>query len=187
MFTLHAEPRSTNLKAKQLRKNGLTPISIYGGSINRSLQLGKSEATKLFKSKTTGGSLLLYVEGRGIHALIREIGRSPVTGQVEHISFQELNSNELITNTAKVLLVNRDKVPGYIQQVLFEIPYRAPASKLIETVEVDLDGMPAGSIIKIKDLGIAQNEDVEILSDPENLVASILENKNKSQTRQTAE
>jgi large subunit ribosomal protein L25 len=189
MFTLQAEPRSTSLKAKQLRKQGLIPVGLYGGDINKSLQIKQSEVTRLIKSKTTGGNVLLDVEGEKINAIIREIGRGPVSGKVEHISFQEVNRNELVTNTAQIVLINRDKIPEYIQQVLFEIPYKAIVSKLIETIEIDLDGMKAGTSIKVMDLEIAKNDDIELLIDPDSLVVSIIERKSgiKTETDETDE
>jgi len=164
MFTLQAEPRSTGLKAKHLRQKGLIPSCLYGGNLDKSqlLQLTESEVKKLLKSKAKGGKVLLDVEGEKTNALLREIGRNSVNGQIEHIDFQKLNGNELVTSTAKIVLTNKEKIPVYIQQVLFEISYRAIASKLIEKVEINLDGMHAGDYIKLKDLDIAISDDIEL-------------------------
>lgn len=116
------------------------------------------------------------VEGEKINALLMEVGRSPVNSQIEQISFQKLNGNELVTSITKIVLVNK-KIPVYIQQGLFDISYRAIASKLIELIEIDLDGMQAGDCIKVKDLDIAKDNDVEILIDSDSLVVSLIENK----------
>jgi len=179
MFTLQAEPRSIALKAKHLRKKGLIPGCLYGGDIDKSLllQITESEVKKLLKFKVKGGKVLLDVEGERINALLREIGRNSVNGQIEHISFQKLNSNELVTSTAKIELINKEKMPLYIQQVLFDTPYRTIASKLIEKIEIDLDGMHAGDCIKVKDLDIAKDDDIELLIDSDSLVVSLIENK----------
>ena len=189
MFTLQAEPRSTGLKTKHLRKKGLIPSCLYGGDIDTSLllQITESEVKKLLKTKTKGGKVLLDVEGEKINALLREIGRSPVNGQIEHISFQKLNGNELVTSIAKIVLVNKEKIPVYIQQGLFDISYRAIASKLIEIIEIDLDGMHAGDCIKVKNLDIAKDNDVELLIDSESLVVSLIENKRPTYVMQATE
>ncbi len=177
MFTLQAEPRITGIKAKHLRQKGLIPGCLYGGSIEKSLllQITQSEVIKLLKSKSEDDKVLLNIEGEKANALLREIGRNSINGQIEHISFQKLNGNELVTSSAKIVLINKEKIPVYIQQVLFDIPYRALASKLIEIVEIDLEGMRAGDSIKVKDLDIAKDDDVEILIDQESLVVSLVE------------
>lgn len=179
MFTLQAEPRSTGLKAKHLRQKGLIPGCLYGGDIDKSflLQITQSETKKLLKSKTKGGRLLLDVEGEKINALLREIDRNPVNGRIDHLSFQKLNGNKLVTSIAKIVLINKELIPFYIQQVLFDITYRAPSSKLIEKIEIDLNGMHAGDCMKVKDLDIIKDDDIELLVDPESLVISIIENK----------
>lgn len=189
MFTLQAEPRSTGLKTKHLRKKGLIPGCLYGGDIDKSLllQITESEVKKLLKSKTKGGKVLLDVDGEKINALLREIGRSPVNSQIEHISFQKLNGNELVTSTAKIVLINKEKIPVYIQQVLFDISYRAIASKLIEKIEIDLYGMHAGDCIKVKDLNIAKDDDIELLIDSDSLVISLIESKRPTYIMQATE
>jgi large subunit ribosomal protein L25 len=97
MFSLQVEPRSKTLKVKQLRKLGFIPGCLYGDADKSLLlQITQSEAKKLLKSKTKGGNVSLDMEGEKINALLREIGRSPVNGQIVHLSFQKLNGNESI-------------------------------------------------------------------------------------------
>ncbi len=95
MFTLQAESRSIGLKAKRLRQKGLIPGCLYGGEMDKSmlLQITQSEIKRLKKSKTNIDRLLLDVDGEKIDALLREISRSPVDGEIEHLSFQKLNGN----------------------------------------------------------------------------------------------
>ncbi|MGI5970994.1 MAG: 50S ribosomal protein L25 [Oscillospiraceae bacterium] len=189
MYILQAEPRSTGLRSKHLRQKGLIPGCVYGGDINGSLllQIEQSEANKLMRSKTRGGRVLLNVKGEKFNTLLREIDRNPVTDQIRHLSFQKLNGDELVSSTAQIVLVNKEKIPVYIQQVLFEIPYRALASKLIEKIEIDLEGMQAGDSIKVKDLDICNNDDIEILADSDSLVLSIISNRRTTQQPQSEE
>lgn len=180
MYTMQAELRSTSEKAKHIRQRGLIPGCLYGGDLEESmpLQISQSEVNKLLKQKDKGSMVALELDGKKVNALLREISCSSVKNQIEHLGFQKLNGNELVTSAAQIVLINKEKIPVYVQQVLFDVPYKALASKLIEKVEIDLEGMQAGDSIKVKDLDIANDKDIEILIDTDSLVVSIIE-KNK--------
>ena len=42
-----------------------------------------------------------------------------------------------------------------------------------ETVEVDLSGLKAGDVVKVKDLAIAADKDVVLVTDPEAVVVTV--------------
>ena len=44
---------------------------------------------------------------------------------------------------------------------------------LVETVEVDLSGLKAGDVVKVKDLAIAADKDVVLVTDPEAVVVTV--------------
>ncbi len=176
MSIFHAEKRNTSMSAKQLKKSGLIPGNIYGGDLKEPLliQINQNEARQLLRSKTAGNKLTLSVENRKHSVMIKEIGRKPLSDQIEHLSFQSLVSSKIVTSAARVVLLNREKVSNSVQQRLFEIPYRALPSNLVEEIEIDLEGMPLDTYVKIKDLDIYKNEDIELLAEPEDLVVSIV-------------
>lgn len=176
MSIFHADKRDMNLNARQMKKSGLIPGNIYGGDLDQSLliQMQQNEARQLLRSKTTGNKLTLSVDGRKYSVIIKEIGRTPVSGQIEHLSFQCLVNSKMVTSAARIVLLNREKVSNFVQQRLFEIPYKALPSNLVEEIEIDLEGMPLDTYVRVQDLEIAGNEDVEILLDPDDLVLSIV-------------
>jgi large subunit ribosomal protein L25 len=176
MSIFHAEKRDANMSARQLKKTGLIPGNIYGGDLDQSLliQLPQSEAKQLLRSKTTGNKLTLSVGGRQYAVIIKEIKRQPASGQIEHLSFQCLDNDKMVASAARIVLLNREKVSNFVQQRLFEIPYKALPSNLVEEIEIDLEGMPVDTYVKVEDLDIAKNEDIELLTEPEGLVLSIV-------------
>lgn len=179
MFILQTEPRSPGVHAGKLRQGGLIPICLYGGGLRQSLllQAPESEVRRLMKRKSKGGRVMLETGGEKNDAILQEIGLNPVSGRLEHLSFQKLSDGALIAGTAKIELENRDKIPVYIQQNLFELPYRARAAHLTETVSVDLAGMHAGDCVRVRDLDIARDDDIELLADPESVVLSLVSNR----------
>jgi large subunit ribosomal protein L25 len=175
MYILNAEERDISRKAKQLKKSGLIPGSVSGSKLDGSLliQLHQNDVQHLLKEKTTGNKVTLCVKEKKYDVVIKEIGRSPIGNQIEHICFQSMANNEVISSTARIVLINKEKVSNFIQQRIYEIPYRAFSSNLVEITEIDLEGMPAGTYVRVKDLDIARNENVELLIEPESLVLTI--------------
>lgn len=49
-----------------------------------------------------------------------------------------------------------------VQQFITEIPYKALPTNLVETVEVDMAKLRAGSNLKVSDLPIWNKSDVEV-------------------------
>jgi large subunit ribosomal protein L25 len=179
MLIVKASYRNENQKAKQLRKSGIVPGCVYGGGLKSpvNIQIIYDEVKKLLKSKSKDGKVTLEIEGKKITALLREICTDPVRSQIEHLSFQSLTGDETVSSTAQIVLMNKEIVSGYVQQNLFDISYRAFPSKLIEKIEINLDGLRAGTCMRVKDLDIAKNEDIELLTSADSLVFSIIENK----------
>lgn len=177
MYTLKAENRDTGLKPKQLRKKGIIPGVLYGKNFDSSLniQFPHGEATRLLKSNSVGSKVQLVVDGKEYTTLLREISLKPATGEIEHLSFQALLADEPVTSTMRIVLLNREKISGLVLQPQDEISYRALPEHLIDTVEIDLDGMKVGDSLKISDLPIAGNPNIEILTPLETVVLNITE------------
>ena len=107
--------------------------------------------------------------------LIKEISRNTVKDEIEHIAFLVLEEGRKVNTAAKIVLLNKDKISGYVSQVLFRIPYSALPADLVETVTVDLTELQAGRRLTVKNLPIARNNKVELLLSPESPVLGIVE------------
>ena len=117
---------------------------------------------------------MLEVAGETYDALIKEVDYNPLKGYVDEIDFQALVSNEKVHSVAEIVLVNHDKLEaGVLQQHLEEISFRALPSALVDKVMVDVGDMKVGDVIKVKDLAIAQDKDVDLKTDPEAAVVSV--------------
>ncbi|MGI5984640.1 MAG: 50S ribosomal protein L25 [Clostridiales bacterium] len=179
MSILKAENRDQSLKAKKLRKSGIVPGCVYGSNLEKTLllQIPEADAKKFLKTNSVGCKVTLDVEGNKINALLKEISMDNLGNQIEHLCFQSLVAGEKVMGTAQIVLLNRDKVAEFIQQSLFEISYKAVPSHLIEKVEIDLEGMKAGDCVRIEDLDLAKDEDIELVTAPDSMILTIVENK----------
>lgn len=177
MYILKADNRSADVKVKKLRSEGIIPACVYGGKLEDTLliQIDSKEAVKLLREKTVGGQVRLDIHGKKLIALLKEVNISPVGNKIEHLSFQGLVAGEPVHSTAQIILVNEEKVSDVIRQSLFEISIKALPSHLVEEVQINLEGMSAGAVIRVEDLDIASNADVEILTAMDTMVLHIVE------------
>lgn len=177
MNTIRAEIRSPQTKAKAVRKAGRIPCCIFGPRLSESLsiQISKADAEKFLKSDSVGCKAEIELGEKRKPVLIKEISLNSVKGEIEHIAFLQLEEGRKVKTSAKIVLLNKDKVPGYVSQVLFRIPYSALPADLVESVTVDLAALPVGRRLTVKDLPIARNDKIELLLSTESPVLSIVE------------
>ena len=176
MNTLKAEKRSMDVKAKKLRREGFVTGNLFGREIEGSIPLKftKKEIEVLLKNNNKGSQVMLELDGKTYDALIKEVDYNPLAHTVEEVDFQALVSNEKVHSVAEIVLVNHDKLAaGVLQQHLEEISFRALPSALVDKVMVDVGDMKVGDVIKVKDLAIAQDKDVDLKTDLEAAVVSV--------------
>ena len=113
----------------------------------------------------------------------REIkGSIPVKiskNEVDEIDFQALVSGEKVHSVAEIHLLNHEKVTtGVLQQMLKEVSYRALPSALVEKIELDVGSMRVGDTIRVRDLAIASDKDVQLQTDLDTVVVEVYASKN---------
>ena len=179
MFILNAQSRDEKLKPKQLRRKGIIPAVLYGKNLEESLsiQIPQKEITRFFKTNSKGSTLELSFLGKKYMALLREATYKPATYELEHLSFQALIADEVVESVARIILLNREKVSGMVQQPQFEVAYRALPAHLIERIELDLEGFDIGDSIRVENLEIAKDSNIEIITPLDTLVVSVVDSR----------
>lgn len=178
MNTLKAEKRDMGTKAKKLRREGFVTGNIFGKEIEGSIpvKMEKAEVDKLLKTKNKGSQIVLDVDGQKMHVLIKEVDYNTLKKQVDEVDFQALVSGEKVHSVAEVVLLNHEMVmEGVLEPVLTEIAYKAVPEALVEKVEIDVANMKPGESVKVKDLPIASNKDIDLMTDLEMTVVTVLE------------
>ena len=178
MNTLKAEKREMETKAKKLRREGFVTGNIFGKEIEGSIpvKMEKAEVDKLLKTKNKGSQIVLDVDGQKMHVLIKEVDYNTLKKQVDEVDFQALVSGEKVHSVAEVVLLNHEMVmEGVLEPVLTEIAYKAVPEALVEKVEIDVANMKPGESVKVKDLPIASNKDIDLMTDLEMTVVTVLE------------
>lgn len=164
MNIITVEKRNAATKAKRLRREGIIPCIVYGGNLAESLmiQINQSTAKKLLNYKREGSKIDLQVGEQTIPAQIKDIEYNAMNSEIQHMSFQALEDDKRVNSKAQIILENTDKVVGVLEQMVYEIPYSALPSDMVDTVVIDLDGVSAGKIFTLADLAEFQNKDIDV-------------------------
>ncbi|MFR7392728.1 MAG: hypothetical protein ACLUTF_08605 [Anaerostipes hadrus] len=81
-----------------------------------------------------------------------------------------------IHTTAAIELLNEDAVQnGIVEQSLSEIEYKAFPADIVEKVEIDLTQYNVGDMIHVKDLPLAANSKISLVTPEDTLVVNIAE------------
>ncbi len=168
MDTINAFIRDTGLRAKKLRRMGAVPcvMNIAGKDESISLHITASAANQLRRTKRLGSLVNVQVEGEDHPAVIIAIEYSRLTDEVIHICFQELEKGKKTSAAADVILLNRDKAQGVPELLVTRIPHSAEPEYLLDSVTVDLEGLPIGAVVTAGDLPEFQTEAVTLGLDP---------------------
>lgn len=179
MNTIMAQMRDPSAKAKQLRRSGIVPCVVYGAGLAASLsiQIDQSTARKMKRTSRNGSKVNLQVAGKKYPVLIKDLEYNSVNDEIVHISFHILDAGKKYNSVADIVLINRDTVPGVLELIQTQVPHAAEPEHLIDTVTVDLEGLPVGTALTIGDIPEFQSEHIELQADPSSLVLRIRDKK----------
>ena len=189
MTTLKVQKRDMETKAKKLRREGFITGNLFGKEIEGSipLKIERLEAERTLRGCMKGTQIMLDVEGKMYDVLIKDVEFNPLAGKVDEIDFdatknqtleidfQALVSNEKVHSVAEIVLHNTENVvEGVLEQILKEVSYKAYPSALVDKIDVDCGNLHLGDCIRVKDLEIAKNKDISIMTNPESIIVNVI-------------
>ena len=190
MTTLKVQRRNMETKAKKLRREGYVTGNLFGKEIEGSipLQIEKQEAERIERECMKGSQLYLELDGKTYDVLIKEMDYRPMDHQILEMDFQALVKREKVHSVAEVILLNKEKVTeGVLEQLLEEIAYKATPEELVEKVEIDCATLRLGDTLKVADLDIAKNDKIDLQTDLDAPIVSILASNNEVPEDEEAE
>ena len=147
MDMITVEKRDFAVKAKKLRRLGIVPGSVFGGPLREALalQLEEADARRLVEQKREGSKLKIVLDGQQIPVQIKEKAVNLLNNDILHLSFQALQADQKVNSVIHIFLTNTEKVTDALERMLMEIPYASLPEDMIDTITVDVEGMPCGN------------------------------------------
>ncbi|NKZ07317.1 50S ribosomal protein L25/general stress protein Ctc [Actinomadura latina] len=168
-----AEPRTEFGKgaARRTRRAGKVPAVLYGhGTDPQHISLPGHDLMLALKTP----NVLLTIEGLGNGAelaLPKDVQRDPIRGFLEHVDLLLVKRGEKVVVDLPVNVIG-DVVPGgQVAQTVVEISIEAEATKIPESVDLDITGLQVDSQVLAKDLKLPAG--ATLVADEETLILQI--------------
>lgn len=180
MDIIAVDKRDFTVKAKKLRRSGIVPGSVFGGSLSESISIQMDEgiARRLLRYKREGSKLKLDIDGQLILVQIKEKTINTLNKEILHISFQALKADQKVNSVIHIMLKNTEKITASLECMLLEIPYAALPADMIDTITIDVDGMAVGTVITVADIPELVSGKIDLQVDKEEIVLRINDKKN---------
>jgi large subunit ribosomal protein L25 len=179
-YELIVEPRSIiGKKTKQLRRQQLLPAVVYGHNVEaQAVQVSLREMERVYLRAGSNGLVDLKVgqDSPPRKVFIHNIQRDPVTHNLWHIDFLEVNLREEMTATVQLVMIGEspavERKEGVLLQALDHVQVRALPADLPPVIEVDISSLEeVDQAIHVSDLTLPPN--VAMVTHEEELVAKV--------------
>ncbi|OFQ21921.1 50S ribosomal protein L25/general stress protein Ctc [Actinomyces sp. HMSC062G12] len=159
--------------ARRARRAAKVPAVLYGhGAEPRHLDVPAHDLFLIVRG-TKNALVELKIEGKTQLALVKEVQVHPVRRDILHADFLAVKAGEKV-DVEVAIVVTGESAPGTVHTVEeFTISVKAPATAIPESLEVSIDGVEAGSAVRVADLALPT--DVEVELDPETVIVSVQE------------
>ena len=166
--------------ARKLRRSGRIPAVYYGrGEAPISITIGLKELEEIIQQ--SGGSNVivdLKVEGDAAgdrKAIIREIQRDPVEGNILHLDLQHISLTERITVEVPIVLVGTPigvkDGGGILEHLLREVEVECLPTDIPSKLEVEVSGLNIGDSLHVSDL---KADRVTIKTEADRAIAAVV-------------
>jgi large subunit ribosomal protein L25 len=154
------------------RRQGKLPANISGqGEVSSPILIDTKVIFKHLATEGESGLLYLTVgdSKKEVPVLIEEVQHSPVTGELIHISFRQVNLKEKVTAEVPVEVIGEINIPGAILvQVTDVLEVEALPTDLPEKFEIDVSRLSeVGQVVTPVDLQYDREKITLMLSEEE--------------------
>jgi large subunit ribosomal protein L25 len=160
--------------ARRIRRADKVPAVIYGhGNDPIHVTLPGHETMMALKHGGANALLELDIEGKTTLALTKQVQIDPIKRHLEHIDFVVVRKGEKVTVEVPVHLNGSAARETLVVTDTTTIQLEAEATHIPEYVEVDIEGLEAGTQILASDLKLPSGS--TLLLDPDTLIVNITE------------
>lgn len=179
-FVVKAEKKENGNKNinRRFRNEGKIPVVVYGGggeSVAAVAEL-KDLAAILRTDAGVNTVFSLDVAGDVSDVIFQDRQIDPIKGRLIHADLRRIAMGEKMELTIPINLVGDAKgleeEGAVLSQAIREIKVLVEPAKAPESIEADVSGIEAGHSLHVSDLKVPAG--VEVLEDPETVVASIV-------------
>ncbi|WP_296928831.1 50S ribosomal protein L25/general stress protein Ctc [Porphyromonas sp.] len=175
-FKLSATVRKADQLGKKatkgLRREGLVPVVLYGGSETQHLVVKADDINKLIYTPDIF-LIELDVEGKLIKAVLKEVQFHPVSDKTLHADLYEVSEDKPIVMSVPVVLNGHAvgvRAGGKLVREKRNLRVRAVYDKIPENLVIDVTNLKLGKTIQVHELSF---EGLELVDAPQAVVCAV--------------
>lgn len=154
--SLEVKKRDLKVKNKVYRREGLVVANLYGKGDSQALLIEQKALSKLLPQISESTVIYLHLEGgeADIPAMVYEVQKNVLTGEILHLSLRRVNLKQKVTATIPIEVTGVFGVPEAVYLLVKdEVEAQALPTDLPEKFVVDLSQLTAvGQQITFADL-----------------------------------
>ncbi|WP_462264480.1 50S ribosomal protein L25/general stress protein Ctc [Mucilaginibacter sp.] len=171
--------------AKELRYQSQVPAVLYGGAAQSHFSVAIADLKPVVYTPEVH-FIDLDIAGTTAQAIIKDMQFHPLTGEILHVDFMELNENKPVTIEIPIALTGTSpgvKMGGKLVQKLRKLRVKALPKDHIDAIEVSIEGLEVGKSVQVSEISIPN---LTITNAPEDTVLSITTSRALRQAEQEA-
>ncbi len=170
-LTLSAEPRERAGKgaSRALRREGRVPAVIYGDNKDpETIHVEEKQLVKLLMTGSfTNSAVEVEIGGNKVITLPKDVAFHPVTDRPLHVDFFRISKGAKVEVSVPVQFANEDDSPGLkrggvLNVVRYELELVCDATKIPDSIEIDVTGLEIGDSIHISAIKLPEGSESAI-------------------------
>jgi large subunit ribosomal protein L25 len=164
--------------ARRARRDGMVPITVYGGGAETVAAVAPArELAAILRSESGRNTIFtIEVDGAGSSEVMfhdRQI--DPIKGRLIHADLTRLVKGQKIEVTVPLHLTGEPigvkEKQGVLEQIIREIDIKCEPREIPDVLEVDVSNLDVHDVLHVSDIPVS--EAIEILTDPEQVIATV--------------
>jgi large subunit ribosomal protein L25 len=171
--------------AKQLRYDSMVPAVLYGGATQTHFAVSVTDLKAVVYTPVVH-FLDLDIAGTKAQAIIKDIQFHPLTEQILHVDFLQLDESKPITIEIPIRLTGTSpgvKTGGKLVQKLRKLRVKALPKDHIDNIDVSIETLEVGKSVRVGDIKLSN---LTITNAPEDTVVSVTTSRALRQAEQEA-
>lgn len=161
--------------SRQLRRDGKTPVVVYGHGTDTLHLAVESHPLSLIVRRANALIELDLGDKKKQLVLVRDVQKDPVLQVIEHADLVIIRTGETVLVEVHVVMVGEAFSGSNALLELGTLALHVPATNIPQNIEIDVEGLEAGTQILVKDIVLPEGAVAE--DDPEQLVVHVVEQK----------
>lgn len=193
-FRVQAKPRDGRGKndARRARRAGMVPITVYGGGAETVSAVAQLRDLAAILRSEAGRNTIFTIDVEGIgesEVMFHDRQIDPVRGRLIHADLTRLVKGQKIEVTVPLHLsgepVGVREKQGVLEQIIREIQIRCQPRDIPDTLDVDVSHLDVHDTLHVSDIKVSDG--IEILNDPELVLATVSVVKEEAEPAPAAE